>query len=384
MSGVMFLNLRRVNMQNSSRYNKMLNYYNREEAVDKSQVERMIDYYGRNEAVRFEDGGFCEGLYKDNNTAQNELKHYRPLQVYQGVISFRPNDAIGLGLNSKADFAELTNKYLRDTSKLLGIERKNLIWTGYYHTNTKNPHVHFYFFDKSKYEQPLFTKQQLNRSRSALAKHILNQVDSYISKDKLLNDELSRVKEFMSEKDLEVIMQKSIIAKAIRLTAEPEKRAIVNQMIECAKVLPTKGSISYNVLKRYNQTAFKEVDKCVSLVVQNSDEYEKFIIATNEIDTAFKTLYGNSAKGNYAANQEDALRAKIGNIIIGKLKDLDAMNIYESKTDVHKEYVKSSIIVSMDSLFRDMDYNMGAYLNEMMSYARRISKNEDKKKKNRD
>ncbi|MEG0165696.1 MAG: relaxase MobL [Anaerorhabdus sp.] len=384
MSGVMFLNIRRTNMQNSSRYADMLKYYNREEAVDKSQVERMVGYYGRDAAVRFEDGGFYEGVYKDNKTAASELMYYRPLQVYQGVISFRPDDAEGLGFTTKADFADLVSNYLRDTAKILNIDYNNFIWTGYYHTNTKNPHVHFYFFDKSKCEQPLFLKRELNRSRSALARHILNQVDSYIQKDEYLKNEIDRVKEFMTEKDLEFIMQKSIIATAQRIRSGSEMNAIANQMIECAKVLPTKGSISYNVLKRYNRLAFNEVDKCVSLVVANSEEYQKFITATRELDSTFKTLYGNGSRGNYAINQEEALRAKIGNIIIGKLKDMDAMHIYQSDNEHIHDYGRSSLLLTMGSFFSEMNGITKTYLNEMMGYARRVSKSEEKKKKNVD
>lgn len=383
---IMFMNLRRKNLSSATSIGKMIEYFSREEAVDKENINNnellnMINYYGREQANEEVDGGFSNCGNKPNETAVAELEYYRPKSVYQSIISFTPDDATNLGFEKKNDFVILAEKYINDACKIKGIQQKNVIWTGYLHVNTDHPHMHLYFFDKTKRLQDaiLFTKKELKRLRSRLANNILCQVDKFELKDELLKKEIQNVHELIDTADLDVLMKKSIIARSKLLFVSEKNKVLIHSLIECAKILPERGKCTYNVLRKYNKEGFSKINTAVDLILKDSEEYRKYRETVYEIEKVYKTLYGDS-KNDYAENQINNLRAKVANVVISQLKNSGAIKIYhqQSITQIDFNYVKSTLSFMCNRFNRVVQFNVDMMIHQIMLDAKRSEEDEKK------
>lgn len=322
----MFLNIRKVNLSSVGGGMAIVDYYSRDEATDKTaldetKVDDMLGYYSRfdDEEVRT---GFDSSGDKSASQSKAEFELYNPQEVYQSVISFRQDDADNLGFHEKADFANLAEKYIRECEKQLDIKKGDLIWTGYLHRNTDNPHMHIYFFDKSKVFQPLFTKSQLKSVRSRLANSIMNQHEMFKEKDELRKELVVEVKMLLSEKGIEEHIQSLMFEGLSMREMSKEDKHLVKLLQDCAHEIPRTGRTQMKVLERYHPEAHESVMKVVKTLIERSPSYPLYQEVLDKIEENYVTLYGSKSQANdYQENQIKDLHNHIGNTVIKTVKE---------------------------------------------------------------
>ena len=325
--GMMFLNIRRVDV-GSSTYQSMIDYYARDEAINPEQEdgiaiedvlenpEAIIDYYGR-----FEDennGGFDFNGDKSNETALAELNTFKPEQLYQSVISFRPEDAMKLGIASTSDFKRIANSYILSCAKQLNINSSNLVWGGYVHENTDHPHMHIYFFDKSRTEQPLMKKRELSKVRSSLANSILNQVSSYREKDKQYKKVVEDIKMMFTDKNVDTLIGSRLVLGHHKLMSLSDgDKAILSAFKDLSLSIPLEGRKSAESLSKWQPEIYEKVVATRELLLEEVESMAVYKNTVIEITEAMKTLYGNGSNANnYYDNQLNKINKQLDNTII--------------------------------------------------------------------
>lgn len=317
---VLFMNLRRVDLNNTN-LKDMIDYYSRDEAVntealEPENVEDMLAYYGRFDAEEMTTGFDFNGD-KTTMQAKKELDMYQPSQVYQTVISFRPEDAERLNITNKKDFSLLCSSYVMEAAKVLKIRQENLVWTGFMHSNTENPHCHLYFFDKSRIEQPLLTRKQLNEVRSKLGNRIMNQVDNYKMKDDLRKTLIRDMKMTLHQKNFDkLISSRMVLGHGIKKLSDQDKK-LLKSLRKLAQEIPHKGRKQSATLEKYYPDAYKTLVSVREQLIEGTPFYEEYKGHIEEMTENFKTLYGSDSKAqNYEDNQMKRLHTLLNNAII--------------------------------------------------------------------
>lgn len=326
--GMMFLNIRRVDV-GSKNYANIVNYYGRDEAVEVKEEdaiaiddvlenpEAIINYYGRFEE---DDGypGFDFQGGKTNEQALYELETLQPKEIYQSVISFKSEDATKLGLVTKQDFMTLANSYILSCAKQLDIKRENLVWSGYVHSNTENPHMHIYFFDKSRIEQPLFKKREILKVRSSLANTIINQVDSYKEKDQNYKRVIEEAKMMFSDKKIDdLIGSRTVLGHHKLISLSDGDKALLRAFKDLSLSIPLDGRKSALSLEKWHPDVYKQLEGTREMMVEELKSMSIYKNSLNEITEAFVSVYGSESKGKeYYNNQMDKINRRLDNEIV--------------------------------------------------------------------
>ncbi len=322
---IMFLNIRKVSLASVGGGGAIVDYYSRDEAVDTSQLDEtdvndMLGYYSRFDDEELSTGFGAQGD-KSASQSKAEFELYNPEEVLQSVISFREHDALNLGFIDKADFARLADIYVRECALQSDIKMENLIWTGYLHRNTNNPHMHIYFFDKSKKQQSLFSKKELKAVRSRLANSILSQQDLYMQKEEKRKDLLIEVKMLLNEKTIENHIQARMFEGLSMRKMSAEDKSLVRLLQQCAFEIPREGRTQMKVLKKFYPEAYRAVTKVVDELIKRSPSFNEYQEELNKIEENFVSLYGTHSEANdYQQNQMDDLYRHIGNVVIKTVK----------------------------------------------------------------
>lgn len=302
---------------------KAINYYDRDEAADKTSLsEKASDMFGYYENRMGSSGCFDSWGDKNFQTVMEQYKKYQPTHVWTSWLSFTKEDAEALNLKTKKDYSMLTEKVVSLICKEMHLDLMQVEWGGYLHTNKQHhPHVHFYLYDKlAPIKSSLLSKQQINNIRSGIAKLLTERNADYIKKDELKSKVLEKVKhDFNSQAIVKSILNGDRSNSHTSYTGNIPL-SIIKMFLHLENELPVNGRLSYNakVLKPFKQSIDKIIDEILASP-QVSCEYNILNKQLLKMDNDDITIYGKG-NHNYRDNQLDRIRSIIGNSILKAIK----------------------------------------------------------------
>ena len=342
---------------------KMFKYYDRDTACDKTiSTDKAFDYYNYRIGSQ---GGFQKDRYVDAKECQKQIEQYKPPYVYRSVLSFEKQFAIKTNIIEKSNMEKLVKKSMNSILKQMKLDPQNVVWTAFYHTNTKSPHCHIVFYEKEmtrrKYQIP---KNNLNKIRGHVVSQLELNVDLYIEKDNRLNELIDAIKQCnLGNKE-----QKALCETFNNCAADSDElQNIYYKVLELEKKLPASGSIKYNSknMRNYHDD-IREIIRDILSLDTVSPFYSKYVSILDDIKSMQEELYGTGIEeyedengeliigvGNDLKRQEELYRkrlydleTRIGNMILQNIvngrKDIDESkqtNILKNKqlSDVLKE-----------------------------------------------
>lgn len=323
--GVMFLNLKRKEIYSSSTFKDFTNYVSRDEAVDKevtdiNEVENMLDYYSRPTASDTVGFDFLGDKSKDD--CLKEYERYKPNEIYTGVISLKEFDAKCMGINTKRDWVNLANKFIKKSIMQMNINRTDVVWGGFYHTNTENPHIHFYIYSKTKKNLNLISKKKVMRIRSILANTLLKNLELFQDKDQLKKEQKELIKDYMEEIELDKLLKQNIIQSMLNFELSFEDKTIASILSDASIFMKSSGRLTMNYLEQTSPEAYKRIMVVVDVLLDKyDDKFKDYTEVLNKIGNDYKILYGKNNKvENYENEQIKRLKHEIGNMILKEIK----------------------------------------------------------------
>ncbi len=220
----------------------MFEYYDRDEACDKTiSTSDAFDYYDYRIGSK---GGFTKDGYRNAKECQSVIDKYKPQVIYQSVLSFDKNFAIDNNIIDKSNMEKLVKKSMPSILKEMGFNTDNVEWTGFYHTNTKYPHVHIAFYEKiPTRKMHRIAKNKLKKARSTIVSKMELNTQLYIQKDERLHDLLHTIDECCMS---EFMKEKLSLSGNNCLNIPGDLKPIIKKMIALERVLPQSGSMKYN------------------------------------------------------------------------------------------------------------------------------------------
>lgn len=326
---------------------KMFKYYDRDTACDKTiSTDKAFDYYNYRIGSQ---GGFQKDKYVDAKECQKQIDKFKPQYVYRSVLSFEKDFAIKTNIIEKHNMEKLVKKSMNSILKQMKLDPQNVVWTAFYHTNTKSPHCHIVFYEKEmtrrKYQIP---KNDLNKIRGHVISQLELNIGLYIEKDNRLNELMEVIKQC----DLGIKEQKALYETFNNCSADSnELQNIYYKMLELEKKLPINGSLKYNSknMRNYHNDIREIITDILSLDTV-SPFYSKYVSILDDIKSMQEELYGTGIDeyedeagelmvgvGNDIKRQEEyyrkklyELEARIGNMILQNIangrKDVDGFN----------------------------------------------------------
>ena len=359
----LFFNTSYKIMNSITEFTQCIDYYNRDDRADKNLLEQksyekdaeeMFSYY-------FYRKGSC-GCFdfsgdKSYEKIMEEYQQYKPNYIWRSVISFTKEDAVEFGLIEKSDFSSLTKRVVIKMAQEKGIALRDVIWGGFYHVNTANPHVHFYFYDRNNpLDHDLFSKKSIEKIRATIAREVLDRslllkdkedtsrkiIENIrsITNDKVLIDEL---KKYRTNRNVEC---QNFVSTRFKIRKE-----IFIQLQKLDDILPKRGRLSYNsyALKDYKE----EIDNLITLLLKQKDLKDDFNIYKKQLNKVYESnekLYGSSSRlDDYINDQLQRLYSSLGNAILKMIKSFREYEetlselkyeAYMKLGDVKKEKIK--------------------------------------------
>lgn len=324
---------------------KMYDYYNRDEACDKTvDTGKAFDYYDYRLGSQ---GGWTKNNKPiDSKEAYEIAKKYKPQMIYQTVLSFEKDFAIENNIIEKKEMQKLVTKSMDGILSQFDLNPDNVVWTAFYHTNTEHPHCHIQFYEKTPTKKTfLVGKNKINKIRGQVVSQMEINMNLYIKKDKMLSDLVQSIQEMGLGKDVE----KNLITtfnRPVEKGTNVEK--LIKKLMELDDKLPKSGSFKYNSknIRPYHE----DIKNVINDILQDEsvkpffDAYLNVLEETKEIQM---NLYGEgteeyhngdgelvtgSGKGiedieKYYDKQLKMLETKIGNMILQTIlnarKDFD-------------------------------------------------------------
>lgn len=329
----LFFNTEYKAMSNITDYMKMVDYFNRDDRADKSLLEQeesedpedMFIYYFYRKGSS---GGFDFSGDKSFEEIMEEYQTYRPNYIWRSIITFTKEDALDFGLKTKKDFASLTKKVVIKMAQIKNIPIKDICWAGFYHTNTDNPHVHFYFYDsKNPLDHVLFKKSDIKEIKATIAREVIDR--SLLLKDKedasrkllietrnLLNSDmvLKNMKKYQAERNKDSTM---FIHPRYKIKSD-----FFKQLLHLDEILPIDGRLSYNsyAMKPYK----KEIDNMINLMLEQEGLKDDFRVYRNQLERVHMSnedLYGTGIRQEeYVSEQINRVYSSLGNAILKMIK----------------------------------------------------------------
>lgn len=329
----LFFNTEYKAISNITDYMKMVDYFNRDDRADKSLLEQeesenpedMFSYYFYRKGSS---GGFDFSGDKSFEEIMEEYQTYRPNYIWRSIITFTKEDALDFGLKTKKDFASLTKKVVIKMAQIKNIPIKDICWAGFYHTNTDNPHVHFYFYDsKNPLDHVLFKKSDIKEIKATIAREVIDR--SLLLKDKedasrkllietrnLLNSDmvLKNMKKYQAERNKDSTM---FIHPRYKIKSD-----FFKQLLHLDEILPIDGRLSYNsyAMKPYK----KEIDNMINLMLEQEGLKDDFRVYRNQLERVHMSnedLYGTGIRQEeYVSEQIDRVYFSLGNAILKMIK----------------------------------------------------------------
>lgn len=354
----LFFNTEYQLMSSISDCMKLVDYYNRDDRSDKTLLDKnemenpedMMSYY-------FYRKGSCGGFGLNGDRSYEDImedfQKYKPNYVWRSIITFKKEDAAEFGLHTKKDFAALTRKVVIKMANEKNIPLKDVCYAGFYHINTDNPHVHFYFFDRrDPLNHTLFSKESIKHIKATIAREVIDRTillkDKEDSSRKLLLDARNMLNDDLVIKKLEEhISNKAELSKDFIHPKYKLNRDFFKQLLYLDSILPLSGRLSYEstALDEYRN----DIDKLIDTMLEQkglNEDFKTFKAQLYQVYESNIDLYGDGENQNkYIENQMKRIRSSLGNAILKMIKafreqkacDKDfQFSDYLSKSDINK------------------------------------------------
>lgn len=341
---------------------RMLNYYDRDDRCCKfnAEINDMLNYY---EYRLGSTGCFGKnGIYNRDNVERDILK-YKPSCYYQMVISFRPEFAIENDLVDLKDMQAFITKTMNRNIIELGLEPDNVVWGGYYHTNTENPHVHIWMYEKTPTKKILkINKKRFTKMKSVLGSYLVDSAELLSTKDIAFKNFLNALEKCNIDKKVLKSIKHHSFSKFFpqdKLSKDlyPLLRNLYNE-------LPAHGSLKYNsanILPYKNDIneiikIIKE-DNEISQIIQEYQSHVEKVIDKNVF------LYGGNKYDNkyqhYRDNQLKKIDDRIGNLLLQTIKQARTVDQQtKSKKGLSKKECQAFSNFLCSSAFHDITYDI--------------------------
>lgn len=350
---------------NKKEYISFLNYYEREEACDKTvKIKNALGYYEfRNGST----GGFNKNGDLDIKEATKKFEMYKPNKVYQSVISFTPEFAKEFNIDNRDGMKTLMSKTLDNMYKQLGFDPKNIEWGGYFHNNTEHPHVHIWMFEKKERRKDGFIHpSKFNKGRSAILSGLEMNTSLYVEQDNYKKEILNKVLELKDNEEKAIKKElgtNSLFEIKGNINKQLGENKLFNMFIELDKKLPKdmkKYQYGDNRLYKYR----KDIDKLVKEIMKDDSiapviaAYKKVLNKTiacqNKIYGDDKNLVENK---KYYKTKMELIEKNIANKVLKGLRDIrkEKDNFYRMKyseqdIDIYlKDKIEKNIIRNLNS-----------------------------------
>ena len=243
-------------------------------------------------------------------------------------MTFTKEDAVQFGLNNKEDFAALTRKVVIKMAQIKNIPLQDVCWGGFYHVNTDNPHVHFYFYDKrNPNDSRLFPREKIANIRAVIAREVVDRAELLNNKEIASMNLLKNTRSILNDE----LLIKELEKYEARRTADTERfihpryslnQDFFKQLLHLDEVLPKEGRLSYNA---HNMEPYlSEIDKMIAIMFQQKGMKEDLKVYKDLLMKVYQSnmeLYGEDKRqGDYLEHQMERVYASLGNAVLKMIK----------------------------------------------------------------
>lgn len=349
---------------------KMYDYYNRDEACDKTiDTGKAFDYYDYRLGSQ---GGWTNGNKSiDSEQAYKLAQEYQPKMIYQTVLSFEKDFAIQNNIIEKKDMQKLVSKSMDGILSQFDLKPDNVVWTAFYHTNTEHPHCHISFYEKVPTKKTfLVGKNKINKIRGQVVSQMEINLNLYIKKDRTFSDLIDAIQKMGLGKDVEENLIKSF-NRSVKKNNHVD--SLAKKLIALDDRLPKEGSF------KYNSKNIRPYHEDIKMVIQDilQDEsvkplYDSYINVLNETKEIQLNLYGDGTEEYKNGNGEITTGS-------GKGQD-DIEKYYEKQLDTLETRIANMILQTILNARKDYDDALKVYMDDSISTNPKIVKTKEEYK----
>lgn len=295
----------------------MCDYYGREEACDKTiDTYDAINYYKYR--IGSNGGWGKNGDFKADED-KKMFEKYKPETIYRMVVSFDKSFAEDNRILDKKGMKKLISKSMEKNIRELGLDPDNVEWGCYYHTNTKNPHIHAYIFEKTPTKTDYF-----------IPPDTFKPIKSNIIRTMHINSELYIERDNVKKEIIDVLKNMGLDTTKYSNSNNSKKlftkdKEIDKMFKKLEKIIPKTGSMKYNSA---NIMPYRpEVDKLVDKLLEKDDvkklykKYKEMLEKEKEMfDNRYYSKEESKAKNKSIENKEKELHDRIANMILQNIK----------------------------------------------------------------
>lgn len=290
----------------------------------------------------FDKDGFVDELrYKEYS---QKLKNTEST-IWDAVISFVPSYSSQYCDNS-LQAQKLLKDTINDFFKKAGLNPDNIEWTGAYHTNTDNRHIHLCFWEKEKtkfkrVKEDIFdeeTGEVIGQTKNA-NKIIECYSDWKLPKDSI-NDyrvDILKYHKFQEGISTEFLKLRDPIIRDIKLNGEEHPELL----IEIQKEL---GEINTSQYARLNKKQMKTLNKYVETIIKLNpkllEAYQEYMEGILKYQTELICNYNETKVDipkelkNFYGDRKNEFYNRAGNVVLKELKQLDLdLNYFKNENE---------------------------------------------------
>lgn len=335
---------------------KMYDYYNRDEACDKTiDTGKAFDYYDYRLGSQ---GGWTNGNQPiDSEQAYAFAQEYKPKMVYQTVLSFEKDFAIENNIIEKKDMQRLVTKSMDGILSQFDLSPDNVVWTAFYHTNTEHPHCHISFYEKVPTKKTfLVGKNKINKIRGQVVSQMEINLNLYVKKDKTFLELIDSIQKIGLGKDVEHNLITSFNHSIQRSTCVDN---LVKQLMKLDDALPKEGSFKYN--SKNIRPFHDDIKEIIHEILGDETVkpfYDSYLNILNETKEIQLKLYGDG---------EEQYKDGNGEIITGSASGIENIEKYYSKQlNMLETRIGNMILQTILNARKDYDDALKTYVNLSM------------------
>lgn len=271
----------------------MYKYYDRDDACDKTICTKdAFDYYDYRVGST---GGFDGRGAVDVDKSTEYVKQYKPKIMYRMVLSFTDDFASEHNLKPKKNMQQLIQKSMNKNLIDMGFDPDNVMWSAYYHTNTKSPHVHIAFYEKkATRKNPIVQKKRFVKVRSNIYKNISHNIEIYVNRDDIKKRLINEVKKWNISEEMKKRVNESLNNHKTTFSCDHN---LINHILKLEKELPKNGSMKYNSsnIRPYHQ----QIKEIVNEILEDDNVnkfYQKYLEQLNKEMELQDSIYGSGDK----------------------------------------------------------------------------------------
>lgn len=301
-------------------------------SLDNSSYIHYMGNRGGSTGLFDKDGFVDDEKYKEYSKKLKETESV----VWDAVISFVPSYSSQYCDNS-LQAQKLLNQTVNDFFKNAGLDPDNMEWTGAYHINTDNRHIHLCFWEKekTKHRYPLVNKidengvvlEDENGQPIKVQKHSLEYNDWKLPKDAINNYRVNIMKYHKFQEGLtnEFLKLRDPILKSIKLNGESHPELLINLQKDLGKL----ESYQYKRLSKKNMGVInKYVETMIKLEPNMYEAYQEYMDGLlkyqKELICNYKETKVDVPKElkNFFSNRKNEFYNRAGNLVLKELKEL--------------------------------------------------------------